>query len=102
MAIALSGFVYSIFSQLVNSYPNKKLLKYNYLSQIKDLTPSLMLSLIMAIPVYFMNEIPIHPLYVIILQILTGAIIYISLSAVFKLESFLFTWQTIRSYLFRK
>ena len=42
--MALSLIVSSVASQIINSWPNKKLLNYGYTEQIKDLMPSIFLS----------------------------------------------------------
>lgn len=39
LAIALSGAATVVLSIFVNAYPNKKLLDYSYLEQMKDILP---------------------------------------------------------------
>ena len=46
LAMALSSLVGSLCSQIINSWPNKKLLNYSYLEQIKDILPSLLIALV--------------------------------------------------------
>ncbi|MDU5111651.1 MAG: lipopolysaccharide biosynthesis protein, partial [Clostridium sp.] len=46
-AIALGGLLSGIISSFINAYPNLKLLNYGYKEQIKDILPSLLLSIIM-------------------------------------------------------
>lgn len=60
MAIAVSLLITSIVSGIINAYPNRKILNYGYLEQIKDMIPSIFKSIIMAmigfIPVMFVKN----------------------------------------------
>ena len=88
--IALTMLITTIFSSFVNAFPNKKLLNYSYLEQIKDILPSIGLAVLMGIPVYLLNYLPINSVIILVLQILAGIIIYVLFSALFKIESFVF------------
>ena len=77
----------AILSTFINSFPNRKLLNYHYKEQIKDILPSLLLSLVMFVVVYPMNFLNINIYLLLIMQILIGAAVYIGLSYSFKLES---------------
>ena len=48
-AIALSQLVSCVTSQLINSWPNRKLLDYSYLHQLRDMAPAILLSLAMVL-----------------------------------------------------
>lgn len=88
MAMAYSLLLNSVLSQLINSAPNKKLLNYGYLEQLKDIFPSISLAVFMGFSV---NRLPVLNLSTgiyLFFQIIFGAIIYISLSILFNLESF--------------
>lgn len=85
------GTVFSgIISSFINSYPNKKLLNYSYIEQMKDITPSLFISIIMGVIVYLMQLLKYSNLLTILLQIITGGVIYIVLSYITKNESFIY------------
>ena len=49
MAMAVSLFVSGIFSQIINAWPNKDLLGYSYLEQLKDIMPNILLAVFMVI-----------------------------------------------------
>ena len=49
IAIAASGILTTLLSFLINSFPNKKLIGYSYLEQIKDILPSLLLAAAMCL-----------------------------------------------------
>jgi O-antigen/teichoic acid export membrane protein len=93
--LALSQVVVSIISSFINAYPNKKLLNYGYGEQVKDILPSLGLSLFMGVVVYLILFLELSPLITMGIQILLGIIIYIGLAYLFKLECFTYLIQTI-------
>ena len=53
----------------------------------------------MGICVYFIGHINLPNIIVLIIQVIVGATIYIVMSIVFKLESFLYLWNMVKTYL---
>lgn len=92
MAMAYSLLVTSVLSQIINSWPNKKLLDYNYLMQLRDMLPQIFLSSVMGVLVYCLNFVGLNDWITLVLQALLGILIYVSLSKVFKIESFNYIW----------
>lgn len=101
MAMAYSLLLSSVLSQIINSWPNRKLLGYGYLEQIRDIAPAIILAVIMGICVYFIGYIPLPTIVTLIIQIVAGAIIYIVLSAILKLEEYEYLTGMIKSFLKR-
>ena len=97
MAIALSLVVSTIISSFINASPNKKLLGYSYFDQIKDMVPSFLLSCVMGIIIYPLSFFISNSLLLISTQVLLGAVIYIVLSRIFRLESFMYILGIISS-----
>ena len=95
--LALSQVLVSIISSIINAYPNKKLLNYGYGEQIKDILPSLLLSLVMGVIVYLLLFLGLSPFITMLLQIVVGAIVYTGLAFLFKLECFTYLVQTLLS-----
>ena len=87
-AMAIGQVVTSFTSTFINSYPNKKLLNYSYIEQIKDILPSLLLSIFMGICIYFIKFIFINKILILLFQIILGIIIYFSLAKLLKFECF--------------
>jgi len=87
-AIALGGVVSGIISSVVNAYPNKKLLGYSYLEQIKDIIPSLFLSLFMGIVAYSIKFLGFTTWVTLFMQITSGVILYYLISKLLKIECF--------------
>lgn len=99
MAMAYSLIVSSIFSQVANSWPNWKLLNYNYLEQLRDILPSIIIAIGMGVCVYFIGFIPLSTVVTLMIQIIAGAAIYVGASALLKLEEFEYLLRMIKSFL---
>lgn len=88
MIMAYSLLLTSILSQIINSWPNRKLLKYSYLEQLKDILPQIGITILMGIIVFAENFIPINDIIKLVIQIPTGICIYLGFSKLFKIESY--------------
>ena len=88
MVMAYSLLFTSITSQIINSWPNKKLMNYSYIEQLKDILPGIGLAGFMGICVYCVNFLHLNNWLTLIIQVPLGAIIFISLSAILKIETF--------------
>lgn len=99
IAIAIGGAVSTLISCFVNATPNRKLLNYSYLEQMKDILPELILSFVMGMVIYPISFINMPDILLIIIQIMCGIIIYCLLAWLFKLEPFLYLMHTIKMYL---
>lgn len=102
MAMAYTLFATSILSQIINSWPNKKLLGYDYLAQLKDMLPQIFLSCIMGGCIYCIQFVGFNDVLTMVLQIVVGAVIYTLLSKLFKIESFNYIFDTILKAINRK
>lgn len=85
-AIAAGMFLSSLASSFINAYPNKKLLDYSYLQQIKDITPSLLLALVMGMIIYSMAWFSLSPGLTLVIQVGAGVLIYFGMARVLKFE----------------
>ena len=98
MAMTYSLLLSSLLSQIINSWPNRKLLGYGYLEQVRDFAPAILLAVGMGICVYFIGLIPIQPIIRLFIQIVLGAVIYIGASAIFRFEEFEYLWGIVKSF----
>lgn len=101
-AIAIGACAYSFIASICNSFPNKKLLNYSYLEQIKDLLPSFVTASLMGICVYFLPIKELSCILQLLIQVLTGAIFYVFVSALFKLKPYVYLKSNILNYLNRR
>lgn len=100
-AMAYSLLVSSVCSQIINSWPNRKLLNYGYMEQIKDIIPILTLSLGMGVCVYFIGFISEISIIKLVVQLLLGAVVYVLGSVLFKVDIFEYLWNIVKEYLKR-
>ncbi len=97
MAMALSLLVTGIISQIINSCPNKKMLEYSYIAQLKDIMPSIVLALIMGGIVYCINFIQLTTSVTLFVQIIIGAIVYLGGAKILKLDAFIYLIDIIKN-----
>ena len=100
MVIARCGV--AILSTFINAYPNKKLLGYSYLEQIKDMAPSIIISLVMMGVILPLTLLQITPILLMILQVVLGLSVYFGLAKLFRLESLEYVLNTIIGFLKRR
>ena len=103
IGIAVAVAVISPLGAFVNAYPNKKLLNYGYLEQMRDILPSFTLSVAMGIGVYVLSKIIIMPT-ILLLAVLTmlGMLFYLLSAKLLKLECFEYILQTMKDFFNRK
>ena len=88
MVMAYSLLISSITSQIINSWPNKKLLGYGYFEQLRDILPSVLIALFMGGCVNLVKLLGFSDFSMILVQVPLGAFIYFGLSALFRLEAY--------------
>lgn len=89
----------TVISSIINAFPNKKLLGYSYIEQVKDMLPSFLLSLIMAAVVLAIDMINFNVFLKIAVQVVSGMAIYMSMAKVFKIECFEYILKTVHSFI---
>lgn len=80
----LTGF----FAYFLNSYYSGKFLNYSLLVQIKDILPSFVVATVMAVITYGTSFLPLPPILLLLLQIVTGALVTLILCECLKLEEY--------------
>lgn len=99
MPLAVSAVVYSVIASIINAWPNRKLLDYSYLQQLRDVLPSFLLSCVMGVAVYFL-VFPGLPLWLnLIIQIIVGVAIYWGASAALKLADYGYLKEMLAGFL---
>lgn len=99
-AIAYSLLATTLIASIVNTLPNKKLINYSYKELAIDLSGGIILSAVMAGAVYALGIfIKLSPLPTMIIQAISGAVIYILLSVIFKVEAFTYLKKTAMEFL---
>lgn len=97
--IAISEIVVEFLALLIYSYYSSKLLDYSYFEIFSDFLKNIVVSVIMGAFVYLVGEIDgLGVLIILVIQIITGIVIYFLLSVLFKNES----WKLFSSFLSKK
>jgi teichuronic acid exporter len=87
-AIAAGSVVSTLIGTFVNAAPNKKLLGYSYGEQVRDLLPSLGMTLVMGAAVWLAGRLPLANLPLLLVQAAVGAGVYTGLSLLLKPEAY--------------
>lgn len=74
---------------ILNSYYSGKKYNYTWWMQLKDVAPSIIISLVMSVPVYLMTYLPLSYFIILPLQIIVGAIVTIVICEWRKQEEYL-------------
>lgn len=101
-AMAYSLLISTLTSMIINSWPNKKLLNYSFLEQIKDILPSIILAIGMGAVVYLIGYLPLPTLPLLLTQVICGGVIYLFGSSLLKLEPYVYVKEIVFSFVRRK
>ena len=101
MAMAYSLLVSTLTGMIINSWPNKRLLRYSYFEQMKDILPGILLAVLMGCCVYPIQWLGLPDIVTLLLQVPLGALIYIGASAVLHLESYEYLMDMVVPFLKR-
>lgn len=99
LIMAYSLLLGSLLNQIINSWPNRKLLHYGYLEQIRDIFPSILLAISMGTCVYFLDFLSLPNIVTLLFQICCGAVIYIGVSALLHFDEFNYVYAFIRDFI---
>lgn len=101
-AIAWGAVISTLLSAVVNASPNRRLLDYGYLEQMKDVLPSILLSLVMFAAVYASGRLPLPALPLLLVQVAIGAAVYAGLALLLRLESARYLLEMLQKLMKRK
>lgn len=87
-ALAISYLISTIISQIINAYPNSKLLGYTITEQVKDIIPIIVLAVTMGVIVWSVVLLNLPTIVTLVLQIVVGCCTYVILAKIFKVEAY--------------
>ena len=99
MAMAYSLFFTPIICQMINAWPNKKLLGYSYFNQFMDMLPQICMSLAMGVAVYGVQFFGMNDILTLCVQVPLGMLLYWAMSKVFRVESYTYVIGTAKEFL---
>lgn len=97
LVMALSNLFFAVINQIINIYPNKKLLSYSYRQQMSDFLPSMFLAAVMFAIVYSVKLFGLANWLTLLIQVPTGVLVYFAGSKLFKFDSFDYIVNTVKS-----
>lgn len=97
IAIAMTGVFTTFTSCFINAYPNKKLIGYSYMEQMKDLLPSFLLSVFMLLCVLLVERLGLGTIATLCVQIVIGVAVYIGMSVICRLQPFRLLLQALNT-----
>ena len=98
-AMALSLLAGSFLGQVINAWPNRRLLNYRYGDQLKDMLPQIGLSVVMGGAVFAISFLRLSDIATLLIQIPLGAFIYIAGAKLLRIDSYAYVKGLIKSYI---
>lgn len=103
IGVAMSLAITAPLGSFVNAFPNKKLLNYGFLEQMRDILPSFVLSIIMGMVVYLggsylFERTTVNLVAQLSVTTVCGMMIYFSLAKLFRLECLDYLTNTVKEY----
>ena len=95
--LLLSGFA----AVVINAWPNRKLLDYTVLQQLRDIFPAVALSVVMAAILLPVTQLGLPDLVKLLIMVPAGIAIYVGGSKLFRLDSFTYVWEILQKLLHR-
>lgn len=102
LTIAYGMLGCSFFCQIVNSWPNRRALKYTYKQQLMDIIPNCLTAVIMGIVVYGIKFFGLGIGLTLVLQVLVGVLFYLIFSIITRNSSFYYILSIIKPLFQRK
>ena len=103
VGIAMSAAITAPLGSFVNAYPNKKLLNYGFIEQMKDFVPSFLLSLAMGGAVFFggnflTDSLGVSPILLLIVSVVVGLLLYLGLAKILRFECLDYLIKTMKEF----
>lgn len=95
-AVVIGLMLSNVISAVVNSIPSRKYIHYGIIEQVRDIAPSILLTIASGFLAYFVTLLTLPSLATLILQCAVMISSYVLLSALFKIEEFEYLIETLK------
>lgn len=102
IVMAYSQLMIGLICQVINAWPNRKLLYYRYIDQLKDILPSIVLAAMMGSAIYPVCYLHLADSLILVIQLILGIIVYLGFSMIFKNNSFFYIWGIVSRMIDKK
>lgn len=99
IALAASSILSTVWATLVNTYPTRKLLNYTYKEQLMDILPNVITTMLMFIIVYSLRNVFGGSYITLVIQVLTGIVVYYFVNRVIHNQNLVLFVNTCRSFI---
>ena len=99
IALSIGTALYAVVAAAVNAHPNKKLIGYSYREQLADVLPQMLIALAAGAAAWAIGLLNWNIMLTLLLQLATGAGIYLLLAKLFRLESLDYSLKTVQDYI---
>ena len=99
LAIAAGMCIYGIYTMVINAFPNRKFINYHIKEQLKDICENAFLAIGMALCVFLIGRININLYALLCIQITMGTLLYIALSEILHLDSWIYIKNYIKTHI---
>ncbi len=96
-AMALSLLLSSIISVMLNAYPNKKLLNYSLIEQVKDIYGNFVLAILIGIIIFPIGFCGLAPIFILLIQATVGFLLFVGISFALRIDTFFYLVSTLSS-----
>lgn len=96
-AIVASYIGVSVIATFINVYPNKRVIGYSYLEQVRDILPAFLLAACAAAIASTLSYTPLAGLPLAIAQVLVMSVTYVALAWLFHVEELSYLLNTLRA-----
>lgn len=100
--MALSLLATSVLSQIINAWPNSRLLNYSYLRQLADLLPTILLAAAMGACVYPVSLLGLSDIVTLVIQVPLGVLVYVLGSKLLRIDSFEYLMSIVKKLIRRE
>ena len=101
MAMAYSMLAVNFLSQMINAWPNRKLLDYHYKDQMMDILPNILTAALMSVCVLQLERLGLPDIATLVCQIVFGALFYIGCAHLTKNESYFYLLNIFKPHIKR-
>lgn len=102
LAIVWTGVISIPFDLFINSMPNRKLIRYSYLEQMKDILPPLVASAAMCFLVLCVDKLGLGCFPTLLIQLVVGVVAYLTISVLFQMQAYVFVVNIVKNQLRRE
>ncbi|MCQ2507640.1 MAG: lipopolysaccharide biosynthesis protein [Dorea sp.] len=101
LILACSLLIECAISLYINSWPNKELLGYSFLDQMKDILPTVLLASVMGLCIWPVLLLHLSDFVTLLIMVPAGVVIYLAGSILFKVEAFQNIWGMLSPYVLK-